>query len=104
MLTISDAQTILDENFAVWVRALQPQVTSIDTQAAVLEIPITADIARVGGIVSGQALATLADTAMVFACIGHVQSFEPVSTVTLDTQLIASLFCAMQDEITKVTH
>ena len=25
-------------------------------------------------------------------------------TVTLDTQLIASLFCAMQDEITKVTH
>ena len=85
-MTPADAQHVLDTAFAAWVRALQPKITALDTEVAVLEIPITEDIARVGGIVSGQALATLADTAMVFACIGHLQKLELVSTVTLDTQ------------------
>ena len=87
-MTPQDAQVILDENFAAWVRALQPKVTAIGPQGATLEIPITDDIVRVGGIVSGQALATLADTAMVFACIGHEDAMVPVSTVTLDTQFL----------------
>lgn len=53
-----------------------------------MEIPITEDINRIGGIVSGQALAALADTAMVFACFGHLDAVEPVGTVTLDTQFL----------------
>lgn len=50
--------------------------------------PITDDIARVGGIVSGQTLATLADTAMVLACGAHLGRMVPVATVTLDTQFV----------------
>lgn len=87
-MNTAEANTILAENFADWVRALEPRVTEIGPDRAVLEIPVTPAIARVGGIVSGQALATLADTAMVFACIGHAGRLELVSTVTLDTQFL----------------
>lgn len=84
-MTPADAQDILTEMFAPWVRALDMRVEEIGPEGATLSIPVTADIARVGGIVSGQALATLADTAMVFAAIGHYGAFKPVATTNLDT-------------------
>lgn len=87
-MTPDKAQAILDDNFAPWVLALDPRVTKISQDLAVLEIPITDQITRLGNIVSGQTMATLADTAMVFACIGHFDAMEPVATVTLDTQFL----------------
>lgn len=87
-MTPETAQTLLDENFAPWVRALQPQITEIGPERTTLVIPINDEIMRVGGIVSGQAIAALADTAMVFACIGALDRLEPVGTVTLDTQFL----------------
>ncbi len=87
-MDVTEANTILAENFADWVRALDLRVIEIGPQRAVLEIPVTSAIARIGGIVSGQALATLADTSMVFACIGHAGALELVTTVTLDTQFL----------------
>ena len=68
-MTPTAAQDILDTMFAPWVLALQPRVASIDAEHCTLTIPITADIARAGGIVSGQVMI-------------------PVSTVTLDTQFL----------------
>ncbi|WP_420010648.1 PaaI family thioesterase [Tateyamaria sp.] len=88
MVNTDDAQRFLDENFAPWVLALTPIVTRADAEGLTLDIPITNDIARVGGIVSGQALATLADTAMVLACGAHLGRMVPVATVTLDTQFL----------------
>ncbi|WP_299730002.1 PaaI family thioesterase [uncultured Tateyamaria sp.] len=88
MITNADAQAFLDQNFAAWVLALSPRVTACSTSGLTLDIPITDDIARVGGIVSGQALATLADTAMVLAAGAHLGRMMPVATVTLDTQFL----------------
>lgn len=88
MITVEEANAALEEYFAPWVKALQPVVTSIDGEGAVLEIPITDDLARFGGIISGQALAALADTSMVFACAGHLGAFKPVATTNLDTQFL----------------
>lgn len=76
------------ENFADWVRALQPRVEAMACTGAVLTMPVTDQIARVGGIVSGQALAALADTAMVIACSGHFRKFTPVATTNLDLQFL----------------
>lgn len=90
MLDTQTAQTLLDENFAPWVLALSPQITAISEHHTVLEIPITPDIARVGGIVCGQALAALADTSMVFACAGHLGVFTPVATTNLETRFLAA--------------
>ena len=84
-LTPTDAQRILDDNFAPWVKALNLTITDIDTDGATLTMPITPDLARVGGIISGQALAAMADTAMVFAAMGHLQEPRPVATTNLDT-------------------
>lgn len=82
------AQAFLDENFAPWVLALKPTVVALAEDGATLEIPITAEIARAGNIVSGQTLATLADTAMVIACGAAAGEMLPVGTVTLDTQFL----------------
>lgn len=90
MLTTEAAQRLLEENFADWVLALSPTVTAIDASRAVLDIPVTPEIARVGGIVCGQALATLADTAMVFACAGKLGEFKPVATTNLETRFLSA--------------
>lgn len=90
MLDPATAQQLLHDNFAPWVQALSPQVTQIGPEAAVLEIPVTPDIARIGGIVCGQALATLADTAMVFACAGHTGAFQLVATTNLETRFLSA--------------
>lgn len=82
------AQTFLTENFAPWVLALSPTVTEISPDQTTLTIPITDALNRTGGIVSGQALTALADTAMVLACGGHIGEMIPVGTVTLDTQFL----------------
>ena len=87
-MTPHDAQAILDKNFAPWVLALHPKITTISTEGAILDIPITDQITRMGDIVSGQTMAALADTAMVFACFGALGKLEPVATVTLDTQFL----------------
>ena len=87
-MTPETAQQILDQAFAPWIKALSPIITEISTIRTVMTMPITPDINRVGDIVCGQALAALADTAMVFACFGHLDAPEPVGTVTLDTQFL----------------
>jgi uncharacterized protein (TIGR00369 family) len=87
-MTPENANTILAHSFAAWVRALGLKITDISAERAVMTMPITDDINRIGNIVSGQALAAMADTAMVFACFGHLGAPEPVGTVTLDTQFL----------------
>jgi len=78
----------LAANFADWVLALEPRVDSVACTGVVLSIPVSERIARVGGIVSGQALATLADTAMVIACARHYRDFRAVATINLDLQFL----------------
>ncbi|MEM9968983.1 MAG: PaaI family thioesterase [Pseudomonadota bacterium] len=87
-MTPETAQQILQEAFAPWVRALSPTITEINQNRCVMTIPLTPDVMRIGNIVSGQALAALADTAMVFACFGHLDEVAPFGTVTLDTQFL----------------
>ena len=84
-LTTTDAQQILEKNFAPWVKALDLTIAEIDQSGVTMTMPITEDLARVGGIISGQALAAMADTAMVFATIGYLQEVHLVATTNLDT-------------------
>ncbi|MEP2715347.1 PaaI family thioesterase [Pseudophaeobacter sp.] len=87
-MTAQGAQQILDENFADWVRALDLTVTAFTPEAAVLHMPLAPHLARVGGIVSGQALAALADTAMVLAAIAHAGEMRMFATTDLHTQFL----------------
>lgn len=87
-MTTQELQDFLDQNFAQWVRALDLTVTQADPTGVTLSMPITDALARVGGIVSGQALAALADTSMVLAAIAHTGQLRPIATTDLHTQFL----------------
>ncbi|WP_073254469.1 PaaI family thioesterase [Shimia gijangensis] len=87
-MTPATAHELLEQAFAPWVKALDLTITDISSSGATLTMPITDNLARMGGIVSGQALAAMADTAMVFASIGHLGQPHPVATTNLDTQFL----------------
>ncbi len=87
-MTTDDLQKLLADNFANWVLALNPEVVAADSNHVLVRMPLTPDLARVGGIVSGQALAALADTSMVLAGIAHKDEFVPLATTNLDTQFL----------------
>lgn len=87
-MTPADAQKFLEDNFAPWVLALHPNVIDVKEGGTHLRIPLGDHIARVGGIVSGQALATLADTSMVIAACAGMGELRPIATTNLDTQFL----------------
>jgi uncharacterized protein (TIGR00369 family) len=87
-MTPADAQTFLDDNFAAWVRALDLTFTDISEGKVTATMPITPQTTRMGDILSGQALAAMADTIMVFACFAQYGGPKPVATTNLDTQFL----------------
>ena len=87
-MTPQDVQTILDENFAPWIRALEIEVVEVTPEATLFRMALGDHIARVGGIVCGQALASLADTAMVLAAIARAGELKLYATTNLDTQFL----------------
>ncbi|WP_121064227.1 PaaI family thioesterase [Chachezhania antarctica] len=87
-MTPDDLQTILQDNFADWVRALEPDVREAEPDHVLVRMPLGPHLSRVGGIVSGQALAALADTSMVLAAVAHAGVFKPLATTDLHTQFL----------------
>lgn len=88
LATREDAERFLAANFAPWVVALNLKIPEISPQGVVLEMPVTPDLARVGGIICGQALSTMADTAMVFAALAQMDVPRPIATTNLDTRFL----------------
>jgi len=87
-MTPETLQKILSENFAQWVRDLDLAVTEADADHVLTRMPLGPHLARVGGIVSGQALAALADTTMVLAAVAHAGEFKPFATTDLHTRFL----------------
>jgi len=87
-MTPQDIQTILDDNFAPWVKALNIETLEIHSDHTLFRMPLGDHLARVGGIVSGQALAALADTTMVLAAIAHAGELKLFATTNLETQFL----------------
>lgn len=87
-MTPEDLQDLLETHFADWVRALDPQVTEAGPERTLVRMPLGPHLMRVGGIVSGQALAALADTSMVLAAVAHAGAFRPFATTDLHTQFL----------------
>ena len=81
MLTVEQANAILDQNFASWVLELRLTVDSVDKTSARLRMPFSERLVRVGGTICGQALMAAADTAMVIAVSAASGGFRPMTTV-----------------------
>ena len=78
----------LAEGFADWVQALDLTVTEASPEETTLRMPLTPNLARMGGIVSGQALAALADTSMVLATFAHNGGVRALAPTDLHTQFL----------------
>ncbi|WP_071675339.1 PaaI family thioesterase [Nioella nitratireducens] len=87
-LTPDSLNSFLAENFAPWVRDLGIEITEVTDSFTVSRMPNTERLARVGGIVSGQALMSMADTTMVMATAGYFGAFHPVATTNFDCQFL----------------
>lgn len=81
-MNVKAAEQLLAANFAPWVLDLGLRVESVSKDRAVLRMPASARIARVGGTVCGQALMSAADTAMVIALSSAMGEFRPMTTVS----------------------
>lgn len=67
--------------FAPWVQDLDLSVERIEVDSAVLRMRFSEKLCRDNGVVCGQALMSLADTAMVFAISAAAGGYLPMTTV-----------------------
>jgi len=75
------AETFLRENFAAWVLDLDLSVEAMGSDSATLRMAFSDRLCREGGVVSGQALMALADTAMVLAVMASQGGPRPLTTM-----------------------
>jgi uncharacterized protein (TIGR00369 family) len=96
---IDEARRVLADVFAPWVRDLGLAVESIDhlpppgaandwEPGAVLRMAFSERLCRHGGVVCGQALMALADTAMVIAILAANRGYRPMTTVDQTTHFM----------------
>jgi uncharacterized protein (TIGR00369 family) len=75
------ADTLLKIVFAPWVQDLDLSVANISAEQATLRMRFSDKLCRDNGVVCGQALMSLADTAMVFAISASAGEYIPMTTV-----------------------
>jgi len=84
-------QSALAEYFAPWVQDLGLTVESVEPGCVTLRLPVTDQLARVGGMLCGQAMMAAADTSMVLALMSQFQEFRPCTTVQMNTSFLKPL-------------
>jgi len=75
------AEQMLTSVFAPWVQELKLSVENLADDGAILRMPYSEKLCRDNGVVCGQALMSLADTAMVFAVSSAAGAYRPMTTV-----------------------
>ena len=100
--TIEEARRILGDVFAPWVRDLGLSVDGIDYErpedagsdwqpGALLRMAFSERLCRHGGVICGQALMALADTAMVIAMVAANRGYRPMTTVDQTTHFMRAV-------------
>jgi uncharacterized protein (TIGR00369 family) len=77
----SAADALLRTVFAGWVQDLDLSIETIAASGASLRMRFSEKLCRDNGVVCGQALMALADTAMVFAVAAAAGEYLPMTTV-----------------------
>jgi uncharacterized protein (TIGR00369 family) len=101
LFDIAEARRVLTEVFAPWVQDLALSIERIETAppasapadwqpGAILRMAFSERLCH-GGIVCGQALMALADTAMVFAILAANGGFRPMTTVDQTTHFMRAV-------------
>lgn len=77
----SAATHLLNTAFAPWVQELGLSVESLSTDGAIIRMTFSEKLCRDNGVVCGQSLMSLADTAMVVAISAAAGGYFPMTTV-----------------------
>ena len=96
---LQTAGRLMTEVFAPWVQDLGLLVETVEAgrppgapadwqPGAVLRLPFSRRTCRDGGVVCGQALMALADTAMVIACSAAWNGYRPMSPIDQTTHFL----------------
>lgn len=99
---IEEARRILGDVFAPWVQDLGLSISGIECApppdaaddwqpGAILRMAFSERLCRHGGIVCGQALMALADTAMVIAILAANRGYRPMTTVDQTTHFMRAV-------------
>jgi uncharacterized protein (TIGR00369 family) len=99
---ISQARHVLREAFAPWVLDLGLSIERVDFDpptgeaedwqpGAILRMPFSERLCRHGGVICGQALMALADTAMVIAMVAANRRYRPMTTVDQTTHFMRAV-------------
>ncbi|AJC20596.1 PaaI family thioesterase [Pandoraea pulmonicola] len=87
-MELVQAQKMLEELVAPWVRQLNLQVEATGPEQSELRLPFDAALKHGGGVICGQVFMAVADTAMVVALSAALGGFQPMTTVALNTQFM----------------
>ena len=90
-ITAEALEAALRDWFAPWVQELGLRVERFGHGEATLRLPFSERLARIGGMVCGQALMSAADTAMVLAIVTQLGNRQPMTTVQLNTSFLKPL-------------
>jgi uncharacterized protein (TIGR00369 family) len=96
---LEEARRVLVNVFAPWVQDLGLSVSGVESDpppgaaadwqpGAILRMAFSERLCRHGGIVCGQALMALADTAMVIAIQAALRGYRPMTTVDQTTHFM----------------
>ena len=85
---IPESQALAEQGLAPWVMEMGITFDRVDGHVAILRVPDSPRLKRVGGIVCGQAMMSLADTAMIFAIFGYLGAIRNITTVSQTTSFL----------------
>jgi uncharacterized protein (TIGR00369 family) len=98
---IAQARRVLREAFAPWVLDLGLAIERVDCEppaaaedwqpGAILRMAFSERLCRHGGVICGQALMALADTAMVIAMVAANRGYRPMTTVDQTTHFMRAV-------------
>ena len=102
---IDEARRVLADVFAPWVQDLGLSISELDyarpagaaadwQPGAILRMGFSEHLCRHGGVVCGQALMALADTAMVIAILAANRGYRPMTTVDQTTHFMRAVASA----------
>ena len=86
--TVEVAKSLLRENFAPWIQDLNIGFDMLADGQAILRVPVSTKLNREGGTICGQAIMSVADTAMVFAISSALDRFAPMTTVSQSSSFL----------------
>ena len=90
--SVAEGQRVIDTVMVPWLDDLRMTVEEVSETGAVVRLPWDARIARDGGLITGQALMSFADAAMVVVISSAIGGFQKMATIDMTTSFLAPAF------------